>query len=165
VLDYWLPDMEGAAVAAQIKKLAPDTKVILLSPIYGPLQVNLALRAGAVGFLPKSVGVGQVFEAIVRANAGESPVFPEQLQGLLNKVDEIAEEVDQIRQRLMGLTPRELELLRLLSFGHSIQEISKDLSIAQATVRDHFHNIVTKTGARTKEQALAMAKYCGLITN
>jgi len=165
VLDFWLPDMEGPAVAGQIKKLVPDTKVILVSSVYGPLQVKLSLSAGAVGFLPKTVTVAQTAEAIKRAQSGESPVFAEQLEGLLERLDERAEEVGQIHARLRVLTPRELELLRRLNHGHSIPEIAKDLSIAQATVRDHFHNMVTKTGARTKEQVLALAKYCGLISS
>jgi two-component system response regulator DesR len=163
VLDYWMVGMEGPAVARAILKRVPTCKILMVSWLHGPPQVQEALDAGVVGFLPKSLRVQQVVEAIRRAQSGESPVFAEQLRVLLDSIETRANEVDRAAERLGSLTPREIQVLTLLSFGRPIEDVAADLSIAPGTLRTHVHNILRKTGARSQLEALALARHYGLI--
>ncbi|MGH2703666.1 MAG: response regulator [Actinomycetota bacterium] len=163
LLDYWMVGMEGPAAARAILRRLPTCKIMLLSWLHGPAQVQEALDAGVVGFLPKSLGVGQVVDAIRRARAGEVPVYLEELKELLRNIELRDSEVEDMARRLGSLTPREIQILTLLSFGRRIEDVASDLSIAPGTLRTHVHNILKKTGARSQLEALAMARHHGLI--
>lgn len=163
VLDYWLPDMESPAVTRAILARLPETKILNLSWFHGPSQVEAALSAGATGFLPKALHVSQLVEAVHRSYAGESPVFGEQLQALLGTITERGETVAEIGRRLAALTPRELEVLQLLAAGQVPEEVARTLGIAPGTVRNHIHALLSKSGARSQVELVAMARDQGLI--
>jgi len=164
LLDNRIPEMDGLAVISALKERTPKTKVILMSWLHSVADIESGLAAGAVGFLPKSSSVEQVAEAARAAQRGEAPVYAQELQALVDMLNERSDKKAEVRRRLAGLTPREMTVLRLLSYGRSIPDIAKELDIAPHTVKLHFHNGVRKSGAITKEQALAMARYCGMIS-
>lgn len=163
LVDYWLPDMDGPAVARTLGVQAPRVKVLHLSWFHGPPQIQESLESGAVGFLPKSVRASLVAEAVRRAHAGESPVFEEQLKGLLNTIATRQAYLADMQQRLAALTPRQLEILRLVGAGLMVNEVAKRLGLAEGTVRTHIHNILEKTGARSQLEAVSFARDEGLI--
>lgn len=163
LIDFWLPGMEGPAVAATLQHRCPQTKVILLSLIHSPRDIERALASGAVGFLPKSTGMKSVSEAIRRAHAGENPVFAEDLQHLSRKIKEREVVAERINKIFATLSPREMEVLRLFSYGWSINQIAKKLSLSPGTVKQYSHKILQRTGAETRERAIAMARFSGII--
>jgi len=163
VFDFWLEGMDGPVVVSRILQDAPEQKIILLSWFYSPGHVRDALDAGAVGFLPKSVRVDRVIEAIRRAAAGESPVFADELQGMVQTVDARYQEKVAVRKRLEVLTKRELEILSVLSSGRPMKELADELHIAGGTLKVHVHNMLTKTGTRNQQELVSLARYCGMI--
>ncbi|MGH2670892.1 MAG: response regulator [bacterium] len=163
LLDFWMVGMEGPPTTRLLGKRAPRSKVLLLSWLHGPQQVEEALEAGAVGFLPKSLTLDQVAGAIRRAHAGESPVYSSELEELVRTIEAREHEVARISQRLLTLTPREIQILTMLSFGEPFDDVADKLSISPGTLRTHVHNILKKTGARSQIEAIAMARHYGLI--
>lgn len=164
LLDYWMPEVDGAAAAATMAKLSPGTRVVMLSWLHGPHEIRRALESGAAGFLPKDASVSQVAEALKRALDGETPVFEQELLELSDRIQKRGDAQGELLQRLIAvLTPREIELLRMLDDGLSNMEIARALRISPATVVRHFHNVVRKTGTSRKEEALILARSCGLV--
>ncbi|MGH2773699.1 MAG: response regulator [Actinomycetota bacterium] len=163
VLDYWLPVMDGPSATRVIRKWAPDTKVLLMSWWHGPPQVQAALEAGAGGFLPKSASVAGLADAIRRAHRGQPLVYAEELAHLVETIQKRAAQEEDRQDRLLALTPKEIDILRLLSHGLSMKEIIKMLSITEATLRTHIQHIMSKTGAASRTEAIAMARMSGLL--
>lgn len=163
LLDYWLPGGHGATAVQMVRAWSPTQRVVLLSAVCSPEQVRGALDAGAVGFLPKSVTVDLVAEAVRRAQVGESPVFADRLERFIAELERRCAVQDVRVERLRSLTPREVTVLRHLGTGHSIVEVARELSVTQGTLRGHIHKILTKTGARSQLEAVAMARRERLI--
>lgn len=163
LLDFWIPGMNGAATSREITARSPQTRVLILSWFHGPKQVQEALDAGVAGFLPKSVRLDQVADAVRLANAGEPLVFGEQLAKLVDDTQKRWEASKERWERLSKLTRREVEILQLLSKGQPNKELARELQISGGTLRNHIHKILTKTGARTPLEAITMARHEGLI--
>lgn len=163
LIDFWLEGMEAPAVAREILAHSPGTRILHLSWFHGPGQIEQSAAAGAVGFLPKGLSVAQVAEGIQRAYAGENPVFEKEVDDLIMRVEERGRYIQQVGERLATISPRELEVLRLLAVGTSSDEIARRLGIAETTVRTHIHRILTKTGAHSQLEAVALARDQGLI--
>lgn len=163
LLDYWMPDMEGAAACRLIRAHRPDQRVLLLSWFHGQREIEASLEAGAVGFLPRSLGLASVIDAIRRALAGEAPVFAEELREVLQKIKARVDPAAALWERLKSLTQRELAVLTLLSVSPSMKEVSRQLGIRPTTVKVHVRNILSKTGTTAYPDAIAMARACGLI--
>ncbi|MGH2773321.1 MAG: response regulator [Actinomycetota bacterium] len=163
VLDYWLAGMDGPAVCRAIQDRAPNCKIILLSWFYKADHVQAAFDAGAVGFVPKSLTVTQLEKAIRRAHAGESPVFGKELAGLVEAVSKREDEAREVSKRLGSLTPQEIRVLILLSLGLNVENICERLVISRGTARNHIQKILSKLGARSQIEAVAIAQQYGLI--
>lgn len=163
VLDYWLQGTHGPSAVRTIREWVPGQAVIVVSAVVGPDQVRACLDAGAAGFLPKSVSVGLLAEAVHRVYDGERPVFRDRLQRMVTELSRRCLEQDVRVERLLSLTPRELAVLKELSRGRSVQETARQLSIRSGTVRAHVHSILRKTDTHNQLEAVAMARKEGLI--
>lgn len=163
LIDYHLPEMHGHATARMISANAPGTKILVLSWFYGPREIKAVLEAGASGFLPKSLHLDQVADAIMRAHAGEKPVYADELARVVERVSLGEEHSAKIWAKLLTLTPREIDILRLLNAGHEVKEVAKSLKISESTVRTHIHNMLEKTETRYQTEVLALARHYGLI--
>lgn len=163
LVDYWIPEMHGVALATLMATRAPNSKLLFLSWLHGVKDIQRTLDAGAVGFLPKTIRVAELVQAVRRAYAGERPVFQQELAALMSKLRDVETREKLLLNRISSLTPREADVLRLTSLGRSGAQIGKELGISPATARVHLHNILEKTQARTKEEAIAMARACGFI--
>lgn len=161
--EFWVSDMSGPAAVELLLGKLPDAKVLVLSWFHGPDQIHQALDAGAVAFLPKSLRVPQVHEAILRAHAGENPVFAEQLSRLVDLLERRGRYVTDMGQRLRSLSGRELEVLQLIAVGLPNDDIAARLGLATGTVRTHIHQILSKTGARSQVEAVAIARDHDLV--
>jgi DNA-binding NarL/FixJ family response regulator len=161
LLDYWLPDMHAPAVIRQLADGGP--KVIVLSWFHGPEEVQASLEAGAVGFLPRTVKVHKVADAVRRAHRGEDPVFGERLADFVATLRARASAVDSSIERFRNLTAREMEALQLLAKGATIPQIAHYLGVRHATARTHVGRVVSKAEAGSQLEAVVLARVAGLV--
>lgn len=163
LLDYWLAGMTGPALIRVLSSRVPRTRLVHVSWFHGAPHIQASLDAGAAAFLPKGVGVDQVAEVVRRVHAGQTRALAEKVGGLVQKVNRRAADVDGQWERLTELTPRELEVLRLLADGLSVQDVCEALTVTEATVRSHIHHVLTKTGTRNQMEAVALAREHGVL--
>lgn len=153
LIDYWLDGLTGPEVIRGVLDRSPGTRIISLSGFHGPAQINESLEAGAVGFLPKGLEVDAIRKAVVRAHMGEQPILD--ASATRSETWGPASE--------LALSPRELEVLRLVAAGRDVREIAARLNISQATVRTHIQRSLEKTGSRSRMAAVAVARLHGLV--
>ncbi|MGH2704468.1 MAG: response regulator [Actinomycetota bacterium] len=163
LLDYWMVGMDGPPAVRLIREQISGQRVLLLSWFHTSREVAEAFEAGAVGFLPRSMVVDQVADAVRRAHAGESPVYPAEVGGLVEHAATLHRERDEVAERLATLSSREREILTLLAGCRTVAQAAESLGISRGTIRNHIHNILQKTGATSHSQAVAWARYWGLI--
>ncbi|MGH2771550.1 MAG: response regulator transcription factor [Actinomycetota bacterium] len=163
LIDYWLVGMDAPAVTRMVLDRLPETKIIVLSWFYSTEQVHLSLEAGAVGFLPKSLEVKHLADAVNRAQAGESPVYEKELEEIMASIQKRESAAKESSQKLASLTPQEVRILLLLSLGLPVKEIAAQLFISVGTTRNYIQKILKKLDAHSQVEAIAMAQQFGLI--
>ena len=163
LLDFHLPDGNGADLAATLRKRSPSLRIVMLTGDAGDDAMAAAVSAGAVGYLEKSRGAADVVEAIRRAAAGEILVPAAKLTRLLEVQRRRASEQADHERLARRLTPREREVLQLMFGGKDNRTIAEALVISLTTVRGHVQAILEKLEAHSKLEAVAKAAAVGLI--
>lgn len=153
LMDLRLPGANGTDALIAIRGEFPQARVIMLTTYDADAEIQRALRAGAAGYVLKSVPKNVLLDAIRSVHAGRRHIPPE-VAVLL--AEHIGEE---------DLTARELEVLRLIRDGHRNKQIAERLSIAETTVNFHIKNLVDKLGANDRTHAVTIALRRGLLTN
>lgn len=158
LMDYRLPDGDGAEATRGVLSRAPETKVIMLSGVGAEALLARAIEAGCAGLLSKDRPLADIIAAIRSAHRGES----------ILKVDELSQLLEQLRSGPSGgrpdvLTERERTVLRLLAKAWSIEAIAAELYLSTHTVRNHVQNILTKLGVHSRLEAVAVGIRDGLI--
>jgi DNA-binding NarL/FixJ family response regulator len=156
LVDYRLPDMTGAELAAQLRDRQPGIRVLFLSMVISAPLIREAVKAGARGYLVKTQPAEELVDAVRRAATGEMLVPAATLAELVVGDDEGAQLLDR-------LTPRETDVLRLLAAGLDNRAIAARLGIGYVTARSHLRNLSSKLGAHSKLEILARAVELGLI--
>ncbi|GEK20542.1 response regulator [Cellulomonas xylanilytica] len=168
LMDIRMPGMDGIEATRHIVAQHPGSRVLVLTTFDVDDLAFAALRAGASGFLLKSARPDELVDAIRTVAAGTSVVAPRVLRRMLDLFaphlpaageDPPAGDLD---PRLGVLTPRELDVLRLIAEGASNVEIAAELVVSEATVKTHVGNVFAKLGARDRVQAVIIAYECGL---
>jgi len=157
LMDLMLPDGDGAAATAAIRRTSPETRVVMITSATGQDIVCRAIQAGCSGILSKTESVAQVRAAIHRAGAGEAVFTTEDLAGVVSHLSGGGEAFD-------ALTPREREVLELLSRGLATDAIAASLVLSLHTVRNHVRNVLMKLDAHSRLEAVAIALREGLIS-
>jgi NarL family two-component system response regulator LiaR len=157
LLDLLMPKMEGISVVREIKRLAPNTQIIILTSYYEDDQIFNTIKAGALSYLLKESSTLELVEAIRAAARGESQLHPRVAARLLHEMRQ------QEQSPLKDLTPRELEVLTSIARGRSNQEIAAELVISEPTVRMHVANILSKLHLTDRTQAAIYALQKNLI--
>lgn len=154
ILDHNLPGGSGAGGVTAIKRLSPETRVLMLTAAEEHSVLREAMDAGSDGFVTKRQGIDAVLAAIEAVHRGETPVSADMVGGLVGR-----------RPTVLGadLTPRETDVLRLIGAGLSNQDIATELRISVNTVRNHVQNLLTKLDAHSKLEAVAIASRHGLL--
>ena len=150
LMDMIMPRMDGIAATRAIREVCPNTQVIALTSFSDEDHVQEALKAGAIGYLMKDVSGDELANAIRRAHKGESTMSPEATQILIRAT---------IRPPAIGhdLTDRERDVLVLMIEGLNNREIGERLVISSSTVKNHVGSILSKLGATSRTQAVALA--------
>ncbi len=151
LMDLRLPGMGGCETTAAIRREFPDARVIVLSTYSTDEEIHRALEAGAMGYLLKSVEREELVRAIRGVAAGERFVPPELAARLA------------ARQPRSQLSPRELDVLRLIVGGKRNKEIAGALDISEGTVKIHVSSILAKLGVFDRTEAVATALKRGIV--
>lgn len=164
LMDINLPGKDGIAATRDIKKVHPETKVVVLTADQGERRLAEAAVAGASGYLTKARAVNEVVDAVRRAAAGEMLIPGDILARVLAEVaGERTKQAEADRMAQM-LTPRELEVLQLLALGLSNRAIARKLVVSPRTVDTHVHNLLAKLGVHSKLEAVVNGLRWGLVT-
>jgi DNA-binding NarL/FixJ family response regulator len=169
LMDLRMPRLEGAEATRQILASLPETRVLVLTTYADDEFLFPALQAGARGYLTKDATAEEIEHAIRALAAGHTHLDPVVQQRLVAAV------LDQAQPPRAGepthvplsdgpdeLTPRELEVLKLIAAGLANREIADALVLSNATVKTHVNRIFYKTGARDRAQAVRYAYQHGL---
>ena len=152
LMDLRLPEMDGVAAIAEIRKAAPTARVIVLTTFDGDENIYRALQAGAKGYLLKDMFGDELMEAIRRVHSGRTTIPPL-----------VAERLAE-RMAGPGLTGREMEVLQLIVKGRSNKQIGNELSISEATVKTHINSILSKLAVSDRTQAATSALQRGIVS-
>ncbi|MFM1989737.1 MAG: hypothetical protein RJA99_2694 [Pseudomonadota bacterium] len=155
VLDLALPDARGLDALMRVREKAPDTKVAVLSASDDRETVDRALRAGAAAFVPKSSDRETLFDSLQRLLGIEPEPVPAGVGGCRPRHDE------DTLQRLAGLSPRQMQVLRLMVRGLPNKEICRELGLSENTVKIHIGAVLRGLQARNRTEAVALAGRVG----
>ena len=151
LMDLQMPDMSGIDAMSAIRGEFPDARIIVLTTHAGDVLVARALKAGAHAYLLKGLLRKELLETIRAVHAGQKRVSPE-------IAAEIAEHATDD-----ALTPREIDVLRLIARGNANKIIAAELSLTEETVKSHIRNILSKLGANDRTHAVAIGLKRGII--
>ncbi|WP_304610470.1 response regulator transcription factor [Mycolicibacterium sp. 018/SC-01/001] len=151
LLDYRMPGMDGAAVAAAVVRDALPTRVLLISAHDESAIVYRALQDGAAGFLPKESTRSELVNAVLDCAKGRDVIAPSLAAGLAGEIRRRAE------PDVPTLSPREREVLVLIAGGASIPAMAKELFLAPSTVKTHVQRLYEKLGVSDRAAAVAEA--------
>jgi DNA-binding NarL/FixJ family response regulator len=151
LMDLQMPEMSGIDAISAIRGEFPDARIIVLTTYVGDFQVTRALKAGARGYLLKSMLRQELLQTIRAVHAGQKRLSAE-------VAAEIAEHGTDD-----ALTPREIDVLRLIANGNTNKEIAGKLSLTEETVKGHVKNILAKLGVNDRTHAVTIALKRGII--
>ncbi len=158
IMDLRLPDRDGITTTAELTREHPELKVLILTAHAGPTEMARAGAAGAAGFLAKDGSLTDVLAAIRNAKRGSLILPPSVLAGFAARDPEWQPAADP------GLTPRELEVLRLLGQGRDPRAIAKELGVSLHTCRGYVKGLLAKLDVHSQLEAVVVATRAGLIT-
>jgi DNA-binding NarL/FixJ family response regulator len=154
LMDLRMPGLDGVGATAQVLAAAPATRVVVLTTYETDADILRAVEAGAAGYLLKDVSRSDLVNAVRVAARGDTVLAPSVASRLLHQVRRPAAE---------ALSPREVEVLRLVARGLSNVEVGRALHIAEATVKTHLLRAFGKLGVSDRTAAVTTAMSRGLL--
>jgi DNA-binding NarL/FixJ family response regulator len=162
LMDIRMPRLDGLSAARRILELEPAPRVIMLTTFGEDENLFEALRAGTSGFLLKVSPPEQLLEAIRIVAAGDGLIDPTVTRRVIEAF--AGQPVPPAATpELEDLTPRELEVLKLIARGLANHEIADELVVSEATVKTHVKRILMKLGLRDRVQAVVLAYESGIV--
>ncbi|MGD1994420.1 MAG: response regulator transcription factor [Anaerolineae bacterium] len=158
VMDIAMPRLNGLTATEQIVAECSTTRVLVLTAHEDAEHVIPLLEAGATGYLPKTVGLNELLDAIRATSRGESVLAPSVASVVVRHVAGKTPSTSEY-----DLTPREIEVLGLLSQGLSNQQMAHRLAISVRTVEAHLTHIYAKLGVGSRTEAVLLAQREGLL--
>jgi two-component system, NarL family, response regulator DesR len=150
LLDVEMPGLDGIAATAEVRRAAPDTRVLIVTTFGRPGYLRRALQSGASGFVVKDTPAAQLADAVRRVHQGLRVVDP-------------ALAADSLVAGDSPLTVRESEVLRAARDGSSVATIAARLFLSEGTVRNHLSSAIGKTGATNRAEAVLTAEGNGWL--
>lgn len=151
LMDLQMPEMNGIDAISAIRCEFPEARIIILTTHAGDVQVSRAFKAGARAYLLKGSLRNQLLETIRAVHAGQKRVSSEVAAEIVEHSTDDA------------LTPREVDVLRLVAKGNANKEIGAQLSLTEETVKSHIRNILAKLEARDRTHAVTIGAKRGII--
>ena len=161
ILDVSMPRMTGLQAAREIARRKPELRILMLSMHENEQYLFEALKAGASGYVLKSVANRDLIEACRATMRGEPFLYPAAVTSLVRDYLDGARRGETIPQG--PLTPRELEVVKLIAEGHTSEKIAEMLVISKKTVDRHRANMLEKLGMRNRVELTRYAIRRGLI--
>lgn len=154
LMDIRMPIMDGVAATKVLSQKYPSLGILILTTFDRDTHVTEALKAGARGYILKDTPAEEVANAIRTVDRGYAQLSP----GILEKLMPRISEPEFIPPEFELLTPREKEVLKLLSQGANNREIAQSLFISEGTVKNHVTNILSRLNLRDRTQAALFSK-------
>lgn len=151
LMDLRLPDISGLEAIVQIRDRYPNARVVVLTTYKGDVQALKAIKAGAWGYLLKSMLRMYMLDTIRAVHSGQKRIPPEIASEMAEHAADDA------------LTPREIEVLKEVSTGNANKIIADKLSISEDTVKAHMKSILSKLGANDRTHAVTIAMRRGFL--
>lgn len=158
LLDVGLPGMNGIEGITRLRQLAPNTAIVILTVFEEDDKIFRAICAGAAGYLLKTSNTEDIAAAIRSAAAGGSPINPHIARRVLEMLSKAS-----VPQKDYGLTPRELDILKLLVSGSTIKDAAAQLGIGYYTADEYIRSVYVKLQVRSRGSAIAKAVKEGLV--
>jgi DNA-binding NarL/FixJ family response regulator len=159
LMDLLMPGLDGVEATRQLKELSPRSQVVVLTSHHDDAHVFPALRAGALSYVLKSIGPEELAGTVRRAAHGEPTLHPRVALRLMRDVR--GEEGGQ--DASAELTPREMEVLKLIAEGLANADIAVRLGVAEKTVKGHVSNVLSKLHLADRTQAAVYAWREGVV--
>jgi DNA-binding NarL/FixJ family response regulator len=152
LMDLQMPEMDGIEAIRAIRVEFPDARIVVLTTYDGDFLALRAIKAGASGYLLKSMLRKELLETIRAVHAGKRRIPPEVAVGIAeHHTDD-------------WLSDREIAVLRLVAAGHANKMIADDLGISEETVKSHMRNIMAKLTASDRTHAVTIAIKRGILS-
>lgn len=151
LMDLRMPEMNGIEAIQEIYREFPDSRIIVLTTYDGDEDIYRALQAGARSYILKDMVGDELLDAIRAVHAGQRRIPPEIASRLAERMPR------------SDLTPRELEVLKLIVKGNSNREIANTLFVTEGTVKVHVNNLLGKLGVSDRTQAVTVALQRGIV--
>ena len=158
LLDVGLPGVSGLEGIARLRQLAPNAAIVILTVFEEDDKIFRAICAGAAGYLLKTSSTEDIAAAIRSAAAGGSPINPH----IARRVLEMFSKAN-APHKDYGLTPRELDILKLLVSGSTIKDAAAQLGIGYYTADEYIRSVYVKLQVRSRGSAIAKAVKEGLV--
>jgi DNA-binding NarL/FixJ family response regulator len=164
LMDVRMPGLAGPEATAQIKssRALRGTRVLMLTTFEDGDVIDACLSAGADGFIGKGASPATLIEAIYYVRRGEVPLSPRAARHVLNRGAKSAAPSESRANGMHTLTPREIDIVRLVGLGITDEEIGRRLSISAATAKTHVRNAMRKLDIHGRAQLVALIHRSGL---
>jgi len=174
LLDNHMPGVSGIQAIGDIKQAHPQTKIILLTVSEDPSDLAAGLKAGADGYLLKTVDTQELCDSLFRVWEGDSVISPEMMGKLVSllrqseppkvvTMEPIVCSTVALNDPVHNLSPREAEILKLIARGDSNKHIARKLDIAETTVKIHVQHILRKLNLGNRVHAAVYATERGWV--
>lgn len=163
LLDLKMPKMDGLKVLRELHKLAPHPKVVILTAALDEDEVLEAIQLGVRGVVLKEMAPALLIQCIKKVYAGGEWIEKNSVSRALEKMLKRESEKQNLQTLTERLTPREIDLIRLVASGHSNKQIAEQRHISEGTVKAHLHNIFDKLHIKSRVALTLYAQNNGLV--
>lgn len=160
--DIEMPLMDGIAATRQIRQRLPETQVVILTKFGDDDRVFRAIKAGAVGYVLKDAGLGEIRAAVKAAEHGEGFLSPGLVARVMGEFQRLSKSAVHNRKLFAELSRREVEVLECLAAGLKNVQIADRLSLSEKTVKSHVGAILKKLHVNDRTEAAEIAKESGI---
>ena len=160
LMDLSMPNLDGIETTRQVMKKAPSSKILILTIHEDEGLLKEAIKSGAAGYIVKRAAESELNTAIRAIQQGNMYVHPSLTRALMRDITPATEPT---KVPLEELTPREIDVLRLLARGYTNRQIADELNISPRTVEEHRSNLSSKLGRSSRVDLVNYAEEHGLI--